>query len=145
MISSKLPRLALILLLGGSGVLHLVKPAPYVKIVPRGLPEPDLIVLVSGVAELILAAMLSVQRTRRTAGWMTGLFLLAVFPGNVQMFLDAQPSTPRWWLTLVRLPLQGLFIYWAIRIWRDPEGSGSYPSGSGASSSPAGLAALPRE
>lgn len=133
--SNRWPLLALIALLGGSGVLHLVKPAPYVKIVPRFLPEPELLVLVSGIAELMLATMLALSKTRRPAGWMTALFLLAVFPANVQMFLEAQRPTLRWWLLLGRLPLQGLFIYWAIVIWRRPM---PYPSGSGASNSPTG-------
>lgn len=133
----RFPLLSLIILLGGSGFLHLVKPAPYVKIVPRVLPAPELLVLVSGIAELILATMLVLPKTRRAAGWMTGLFLLAVFPANVQMFSDARPLTMRWWLLLGRLPLQAVFIYWSILIWKGGY-EANYPSGSGASNSPTG-------
>lgn len=114
------------------------------KIVPRLLPEPELLVLISGIAELVLATMLALPKTRRPAGGMTALFLLAVFPANIQMFLDAERPTIRWWLLLSRLPLQAVFIYWAILIGRGASAA-NYPSGSGASSSPTGRRVLDRK
>src|SRR5579871_4405805 len=55
----------LIGLLGVSGILHLVMPKPYERIVPPQLGSARRIVFVSGVAELGCAAMLAVPQTRR--------------------------------------------------------------------------------
>ncbi len=108
----------LIVLMAGSGVLHLVKPEPYVKIVPRALPLPGTIVFLSGIAEIGLAFLLATPRARRAGAWMLMLFLVAVFPANIQMALDAEPATAKWWISVVRLPIQPLLIYWAYTFAR---------------------------
>lgn len=41
---------------GGAGLLHLTWPEPFIRIMPTFLPRPDLLVLLSGLAELVLAA-----------------------------------------------------------------------------------------
>ncbi len=80
--------LALAALLAGSGVLHLVKPEPYEKIVPRVLGHEEFFVLASGIVELLAATLLVVPRTRRLGGALTAVLLVAVFPANIQMALD---------------------------------------------------------
>jgi uncharacterized membrane protein len=58
------------------------------------------------------------KRTRRAAGIGLVLLLIAVWPANVQMLLDARTSQePRWWLVLLwaRLPLRVVLIAW---VWR---------------------------
>ncbi|MGZ8751136.1 MAG: DoxX family protein, partial [Pseudonocardia sp.] len=80
---------ALAALLTVTGVLHLVAPGPFDAIVPRSLPGgPRFWTLASGVAELGVAAAVSVPRTRRLgAAAAAGLFV-AVFPANVKMARD---------------------------------------------------------
>ena len=102
-------------LFAGSGVLHLIRPDIFLPLVPRGLPAPDAIVAVSGLAELACAAGLATRQP--WAGPASVALLIAVFPGNVQFALDqgADPSAdPRVvagaWL---RLPLQVPLI-WAV-------------------------------
>ena len=101
-----------------SGILHLVRPAPYVSIVPPWLPEPKALVLISGVCEILGSLGILLASTRVAAGWGLIALLVAVFPANIQMLLDAHAAHrgPVWQAALVaRLPLQVLLIYWVYR------------------------------
>lgn len=107
----------------GSGILHLVRPDIFMALVPRGLPASDLIVAVSGLAELTCAAGLVTRQP--WAGPVSAALLIAVFPGNVQFALDQAASAtadPRMvaaaWL---RLPLQ-IPLIWAALQARRPAG-----------------------
>ncbi len=104
-----------------SGTVHLVRPEVFVPLVPRWLPGRRGIVLGSGVAELVCAAGLVHPRTRPLAGWASAALLVGVFPGNVQMAVDAQQrrSTARKVGTVARLPLQVPLVRAALRAARD--------------------------
>jgi uncharacterized membrane protein len=52
-----------------AGLLHFLRPEPYVAIVPDALPRKREIVFASGVAEMAGGAAVLVPRTRRLAGW----------------------------------------------------------------------------
>ena len=99
-----------------AGTMHFLKPRPYVAIVPDALPRKREIVFASGVAELAGGAGVLVPRTRRLAGWWLIATLLAIFPANVNMAVNAERfrvvPQPLLWL---RLPLQGALISW---VWR---------------------------
>ncbi|HVF32935.1 MAG TPA: MauE/DoxX family redox-associated membrane protein [Acidimicrobiales bacterium] len=97
-------RLALAALLVVTGVLHFVVPEPYVRIIPRVLPDDWArpLVYASGVAEIVGGGLLF----RRRAGWFVVALLVALFPANVQMALD-DPNP----LTIGRLPLQAPMIW----------------------------------
>lgn len=108
-----------------SGTIHLVAPGVFEPIVPHVLPEPRLLVLLSGVAELVCAVGLLAPRTRRLAGWASCALLVAVFPANGQMALDAwqdwsagNVGTPYAVAASLRLPLQLPLIWWAWRVTR---------------------------
>jgi len=111
--------LALIaLLFATSGVMHLVKPQPFVSIMPPWLPGALALVLISGVLEIAGAAGILLPSTRVVAGWGLIALLLAVFPANVQMLLNARAAhaSATWTALLVaRLPLQVLLIIWVYR------------------------------
>ncbi|MCK9897279.1 DoxX family protein [Frankia sp. AgB32] len=70
-----------------SGVVHLVRPSVFEPLIPPALPRPREIVYASGVAELACAAGLLAKA--RWAGPASAALLLAVWPGNLQMALDA--------------------------------------------------------
>ena len=113
----------LALLLGGSGVLHLVRPQIYEGIVPRRLGSARAWVYGSGVAELVCAAALSHRRTRKTGAVASAALLAVVYPANVQMAVTAIRS-PRASAayrvgSLARLPLQFPLIGWALRLARE--------------------------
>lgn len=104
------------------GVLHFVRPEPFVAIVPAVLPAPLALVLVSGAAEIAGGLGLLVPRLRRAASLGLVALYLAVLPANVNMAvndlpLDGQPL-PRAALWL-RLPLQLVFIAWALWVGRE--------------------------
>lgn len=106
------------LLFATSGVLHLVKPQPFVSIMPPWLPAPLALVMVSGVFEIAGAAGILLPATRVAAGWGLIALLLAVFPANIQMLMNARAAhaSTLWIAGLVaRLPLQVLLIIWVYR------------------------------
>jgi len=78
---------------------------------PKPWPLP--LVYVSGFFELLGGVGLAVPRMRRAAGWGLIALLVAVFPANVDMLMNAGqfPAIPVWAL-VARLPLQGVLIAW---------------------------------
>ena len=108
-----------------SGILHFAKPEPYVGIVPKPLPYKKELVYASGAAELACAALLVPPATRSLAGRLSYWLLLAVFPANLQMSVDAfqNERAAGWfrWLTIARLPIQLVFLRWARRAVADRE------------------------
>jgi uncharacterized membrane protein len=64
-------------LLGGGGVLHLVRPTMYDWLVPPELGNRRAWVLASGVVEVGTAALLLAPGTRRLGGWSAAGLLLA--------------------------------------------------------------------
>ncbi|GAC1535682.1 MAG: DoxX family protein [Myxococcales bacterium] len=109
---------ALALLFVSAGVLHFLRPDGFIRIVPRFLPAPRALVFASGACEVIFGLGLLLQRTRAAAGLGLVALLVAVFPANIQMLVDARAagSAPVWQLALwLRLPLQGLLALWVFR------------------------------
>ena len=107
-------------LLGSAGVLHLVRPANFDRLIPGWLPGSARRWTVgSGVAELGVAALLAVPRTRRLGGAAATALFVGVFPGNLKMTYDwrSRGAGP-FALSLARLPLQGLLIRWSERVRR---------------------------
>jgi len=109
---------------GGSGALHLLRPAVFDGIVPPVLPgSARFWTTSSGVAELALAAGFAVPAARRVAGPVAAGFLLAVWPANGQMAVDAwrvrsrdRAAAVRCAVALVRLPLQVPLVRAAWRV-----------------------------
>jgi uncharacterized membrane protein len=89
------------------GLAHFVFTDAEIRIVPPSLPEPRLLVWVSGVLELIGAGALLWVRSRRYAGWLLILLTIAVTPANIYMLMHSTlfPEIPHWVL-VARLPLQ---------------------------------------
>ena len=117
--------LAALLVTAGTG--HFTATGRYAQIVPSVFPESTHrpLVQLSGVAELVCAALLSVRRTRKIGAVATTALLVAVFPANVQMALDGGISGAGFPLgspvvAWLRLPLQIPLIAWAISIARAP-------------------------
>ena len=116
-------RLGMAIAMAFAGASHLFLAMPFIQHLPTWVPLRAEIVLISGLVEIALAvALLLPPRTRRRAGVALALYLVAVFPGNVYVALfdvevDGQPGGAYPW---VRLPLQLLFIAWALWSTREP-------------------------
>ena len=114
-------RILLALAFVTAGVLHFVKPEPYLAIMPPWLPAHALLVQISGVAELAGGIGLLVERWRRAAGIGLMALLMAILPANVQMLLNYQArGAPASEITLLwlRLPLQLLLmaaVWWVFQ------------------------------
>ncbi len=98
----------------GSGILHFRNADFYLKIMPPYIPWPQAMVDISGVAEIVLGALLLFAKTQRLAAWGLILLLVAVFPANIYVYQHQElfPGVPPIF-HLLRLPLQAVFILWA--------------------------------
>lgn len=79
------------LMLLWAGITHLtIARVEFQAQVPAWFPaDPDAVVLVSGVFEIVIgAAVVFLRRWRALAGLVMTLFLMAVFPGNIAQYLD---------------------------------------------------------
>ncbi len=112
-------RMFLIALLAGSGMMHFLRPGPFVAIVPKALPRPKELVAVSGAAEIVCAGLLALPATRRWGGPATAALFAAVFPANISMTLRSG-RRPLWYraVLVARLPLQVPLVLWALRVGR---------------------------
>jgi uncharacterized membrane protein len=114
------------------GITHFVVPGWFVAIVPAALPAPLALVVVSGVFEILGGVGLLVPRARRAASIGLALLYVAVFPANINMIVDARAShgvAP--WLLWARLPLQAVFIAWALYAGREGRPEASLSAGPG--------------
>jgi uncharacterized membrane protein len=107
------------LFLVSAGVSHLtVSRFEFQAQVPSWLPlDPDVVVISSGVVEIVLGlGLITLWRRRRAVGIATALFFVAIFPGNIHQFVygihafglnsDAARAT--------RLLFQPLLVLWAL-------------------------------
>ncbi|MDC0833428.1 DoxX family membrane protein [Geitlerinema sp. CS-897] len=99
-----------------AGTLHFLVPDPFVKIVPAPLPEPEIIVYVSGIFEILGGLGLLVPPVSRRAAWGLIAIFILVFPANLNMafndiHIDGIPDG--WWFQAIRLPFQAVLIAWA--------------------------------
>jgi uncharacterized membrane protein len=111
-------RIVLAALFAFAGTMHFVIPEQYMRIMPPALPLHRELVYLSGVLEIAGGVGLLIPRTRRAAGLGLVLLLIAVWPANLQMLLNARADgAPAAWQAalLLRLPLQILLMAW---VWR---------------------------
>lgn len=80
--------------------------------------------MISGVAEVALGIGLLIPSVSHLAAWGLVALLIAVFPANLQMALHPEtfPELPVIGLW-VRLPIQGVLIYWAYYYTKIPRPS----------------------
>jgi len=107
------------LFLTSAGYSHLtVNRIAFQAQVPTWLPlDPDFVVLASGVVEIALGlALLTLWRFRPYVGLVAALFFVAVFPGNINQFVNGidafglNSDLAR----RVRLLFQPVLVLWAL-------------------------------
>lgn len=109
--------LGVMLCFAGTGHLTWAREA-FVAQVPQWIPfNTDFIVVASGVVELLLGVSLIFwKRERVRIGWVTALFFILVFPGNIAQYVNhtdafgLDTDTRR----LVRLFFQPVLVIWAV-------------------------------
>ncbi|HSM63042.1 MAG TPA: MauE/DoxX family redox-associated membrane protein [Gillisia sp.] len=97
-----------------TGLFHFIKPKAYLRIMPRYLPSPKLLVYLSGIAEITLGVALFFPETKDLASYGIILMLLIFLLVHFYMLSSkkAGAGIPVWML-LLRLPLQFVLIWWA--------------------------------
>jgi len=96
---------------------HLLRPEPFLPIVPGWVPFPREMILLTGLCELAGAAALLTTRLRALAGIMLALYALCVWPANIKHALDhivLPPIPDTWWYHGPRLAFQPVLIWWAL-------------------------------
>ena len=110
----KYSRLVLAALMTFAGVMHFARPDLYLKIMPPYLPLHLELVYLSGLFEIAIGVGLLVEKLRKTAAIGCILLLIAVFPANIYLFQHQDILPAPFWLHVLRLPFQAIFIAWAI-------------------------------
>ncbi|MFD2932451.1 DoxX family protein [Spirosoma flavum] len=98
-----------------AGTNHFINPKTYLAIMPPYIPAHNLMVTLSGIAEIVLGIGLLFPATRSLSAWGLVLLLVAVFPANVYMVTSSRFRKLPVWLRWARLPLQGVLIWWAYQ------------------------------
>ena len=102
-----------------AGVSHLtVSRLEFQAQVPTWLPlDPDFVVISSGIVEILLGlALITLWRFRKRVGLVVALFFVAIFPGNINQFVNGidafglNSDSAR----AVRLLFQPVLVLWAL-------------------------------
>lgn len=119
--------MAIMLIVTGS--VHFINPAAFNPIVPPFLPgEPVLWTYLSGIAELVVAAMLlapisaklSNRNLRLLGAWASLALFIAVYPANIYMAIDwSDRELSEQLVAYLRLPLQFGLFYWSWALIKD--------------------------
>ena len=105
--------------------MHFVYPDALIAITPRWVPEPELVIAVTGVAEAASGiALLQPWSTplRRAGGIGLALYAICVFPANINhMLIDMGRDQPQlgWFYHVPRMVLQPILIWAALWVSRD--------------------------
>jgi uncharacterized membrane protein len=86
--------------------------------VPTWLPlDPDFVVISSGIVEILLGlSLITLWRFRKRVGLLVALFFVAIFPGNINQFVNGidafglNSDSAR----AVRLLFQPVLVLWAL-------------------------------
>jgi uncharacterized membrane protein len=71
-----------------AGIAHLRSPATFLAIMPSWVPFPDMVIALTGIAELAGAIGLMVPRLRYAAGIGLALYALCVWPANINHMVN---------------------------------------------------------
>ena len=97
-----------------AGMMHFIKPKTYLRIMPRYLPNPKMLVSLSGLAEIMLGVGLCFSLTKNIA--ISGIIAMLTVFLLVHFYMlsskKAGAGIPQW-LLILRIPLQFGLMYWA--------------------------------
>jgi len=101
-----------------AGITHLTsKRLEFQAQVPDWVPlDKNLVVVLSGVVEIVLGvALLAARRRRPHVGLVAGLFFIAIFPGNISQYVDGHAAfgLDSDGARLARLFFQPVLVAWA--------------------------------
>jgi uncharacterized membrane protein len=103
----------------GVGIVHLRSPAGFLPIMPSWVPWPEAVIALTGVWELLGAALLAWPdaRANRLGGFAMAAYAVVVFPANIKHALDGVAIGGQvlgWGYHAPRLAFQPVFVWWAL-------------------------------
>ncbi|HET7535984.1 MAG TPA: hypothetical protein VFJ90_06000 [Candidatus Didemnitutus sp.] len=108
-------RVGIAAVFGFTAIGHFVKREAMAAMLPPSIPGRPALILVSGVLEALLAALVLFPAYARAAGIALGVFLVLVTPSNIyaamkRVDFGGHSAGPRY--LFVRLPLQARLLFW---------------------------------
>jgi uncharacterized membrane protein len=117
--------LGLVLILAGIGHLTFSRIAFQAQVPPWLPMNPDLVVVISGIVEILLgASLVFLVKQRIQLGWIAAVFFVLVLPGNIAQLTEHRDSfgldtdLKRW----IRLPFQFVLVFlalWSTGAWQN--------------------------
>jgi uncharacterized membrane protein len=95
------------------GVVHFTHTGFYRPLMPKFLPAHDLLIYLSGVAEIVLGIGVLFPQTRSVALWGLIAMLIVFLIVHVNMLLPGNQLGISPWILWLRIPIQFILIYWA--------------------------------
>jgi uncharacterized membrane protein len=98
-----------------AGLMHFIKPKPYIKVMPEYFKHKEFLVYASGVAEIVCGAALFYEPLKDYAIYGIVAMLIIFFTVHINMLKGKKEGRgiPKI-ILIVRLPLQFLLIWWAV-------------------------------
>ena len=98
------------------GLVHLTQPHVLMSVMPRAIPYPYLVVLLTGLAEIAGSIGLFIKRTRAVAGILLAIYAVCVYPANISHAVhDLSTGTGLGWAYhYPRLFAQPFICWWAL-------------------------------
>jgi uncharacterized membrane protein len=99
-----------------AGLVHLMRPDVFLKVMPPAIPHPSIVIALTGAAEIAGAVGLFVPRTRAIAGVALALYAVCVYPANILHAVhDLSTGTGLGWAYhYPRLFAQPFLCWWAL-------------------------------
>ena len=100
-----------------AGLNHFRDPEFYLPLIPGYFPEPELINILSGVAEIVLGLLVFPKSTRRAASIGIIILLVCFIPSHIHFIVEGgclgKLCVPGWvaWVRLI--VIHPLLIFWA--------------------------------
>ena len=108
--------LGLALVFGFFSLGHFIRGDEMVQMLPAWVPERPLIILLTGILEVIIAVGLLIPRIQGLAAFTAIAVLVGFFPANIYAALNYTGMGGHAWgpeYLLIRTPLQAILIGWA--------------------------------
>ena len=96
------------------GSMHFIQPEQYFAMMPSWLPAQHVLIVLSGIIEIVLAVLLIPIRTRVIAakiiiGMLVVFFFAIHIPESINYY---KTGNEKFVASIIRLPIQFLFIAW---------------------------------
>lgn len=99
------------------GVLHMIAPTPFFRVVPDWMPELAVVYL-SGLAEIAIGLGVLIPRSRALAGLVFAVMCLVYLPLHAWDFFRPDPVFSAPYMASVRIAVQLVLIALGLWLWR---------------------------